>query len=76
MPRENRLRDANATLDAAVRIAHGMKPDEDILALLLKLDLELADKESKSESITPPGLLAIVEKPKDFIGKDCVNIPA
>jgi hypothetical protein len=53
-----------------------MKPDEDILAFLLKLNLELADKEAKGEPITPPGLPAFVEKPKDFISKDCVGIEA
>jgi hypothetical protein len=55
-PGENRLRDAHAALDTAVRAAYGMKPGEDILAFLLKLNLELADKEAKGESITPPGL--------------------
>ncbi|MGA9777090.1 MAG: hypothetical protein WBS33_02355 [Verrucomicrobiia bacterium] len=53
-----------------------MKPDEDILAVLLKLNLALADKESKGESITPPGLPALVENPKDFIGQDCIRIEA
>jgi len=32
-----------------------MKPDEDILAFLPKLNLELAGKESDGKSITPPG---------------------
>ena len=73
-PGENRLRDAHAALDAAVRAAYGMKPDEDILAFLLKLNLELAEKETKGEPITPPGLPAFVEQPKDFITKDCVTI--
>ena len=55
-PGDNKLRDAHAALDAAVRAAYGMKENEEILAFLLKLNLELADKESKGESITPPGL--------------------
>ncbi|MGO9476512.1 MAG: DNA methyltransferase [Limisphaerales bacterium] len=73
-PGENRLRDAHAALDTAVRAAYGMKPAEDILAFLLKLNLELAEKESAGTSITPPGLPAFVEKPKDFISNDCVSI--
>jgi hypothetical protein len=73
-PGENRLRDAHATLDSAVRAAYGMKPAEDILAFLLKLNLELAEKESDGKAITPPGLPASVEKPKDFVSKDCVTI--
>ncbi len=72
-PGENRLRDAHAALDAAVRAAYGMKPDEDILAFLLKLNLELADKESKGEPITPPGLPSFVKTLKEFISTDCVT---
>src|ERR1017187_5629573 len=73
-PGENRLRDAHAALDAAVRAAYGMKPAEDILAFLLKLNLELADKESAGKTITPPGLPAFVKEPKTFISADCVSV--
>jgi SAM-dependent methyltransferase len=73
-PGENRLRDAHATLDSAVRAAYGMKDNEDILAFLLKLNLELADKESKGESITSPGLPPFVPNPADFVSKDCVAV--
>jgi hypothetical protein len=73
-PGENRLRPAHATLNAAVRRAYGMKPDEDILAFLLKLNLELADKEAQGETIKPPGLPAFVAKPEDFISSDCVRL--
>ena len=58
----------------AVRVAYGMKPAEDILAFLLKLNLEFKDKESDGKTITPPGLPAFVEKPKEFISKDCVKV--
>jgi SAM-dependent methyltransferase len=73
-PGENRLRDAHVALDAAVRAAYGMKPTEDILAFLLKLNLELADKESDGKSIIPPGLPAFVKDPKTFISADCVSV--
>ena len=62
-------------LDTAVRRAYGMKESEDILAFLLKLNLELADKETKGEPITPPGLPAFVPKPADFVSADCVTVP-
>ena len=75
-PGENRLRTAHAALDTAVRTAYGMKASEDILAFLLKLNLELADKEAKGEAITPPGLPAFVSKPADFVSKDCVSVPS
>jgi len=73
-PGENRLRDAHAALDAAVRAAYGMKENEEILAFLLKLNLELADKESKGEPITPPGLPSWVPRPADFVSNDCVAV--
>jgi hypothetical protein len=72
---ENRLRTAQAILDTAVRRAYGMSASEDILAFLLKLNLELADKETKGEPITPPGLPAFVPKPADFVSADCVTVP-
>ena len=71
-PGENRLRDAHAALDTAVRRAYGMKPGEDILAFLLKLNLELADKEAKGEPITPPGLPSIYPDAKKLVTEDCI----
>lgn len=73
-PGDNALRDAQSALDAAVRAAYGMKPDEDILAFLLKLNLELAAKEAEGERITPPGLPPCVKIAKDFITDDCVTV--
>jgi len=74
-PGENKLRDSHAALDTAVRAAYGMMETEDILAFLLKLNLELAHKESKGESITPPGLPSFVPNPADFVSEDCVAVP-
>ena len=61
-------------LDATVRRAYGMTDTEDILAFLLKLNLELADKESKDKPITPPGLPPSVKSPADFVSDDCVTV--
>ena len=69
----NRLRDAQAALDSAVRSAYGMKDTEDTLAFLLKLNLHLAAKESAGESITPPGLPALMPHSEDFITPDCIR---
>ncbi len=52
-PANNKLRDAQAALDTAVRAAYGMKPAEDILAFLLKLNLELAEKEAQRPAHHP-----------------------
>jgi len=72
-PGDNKLRDAHAALDTAVRAAYGLKEKEDILAFLLTLNLELAEKESKGTAITPPGLPSSIAKPAEFISKDCLT---
>jgi hypothetical protein len=46
-PGANRLRDAHAALDTAVRAAYGMQEQEGTLAFLLRLNLELADEEAR-----------------------------
>ena len=71
----NRLRDAHAALDSAVRAAYGMKPEEDILAFLLKLNLECAEREADGKPITPPGVPAFVPEPQTFVTRDCVRAP-
>lgn len=50
-----------------------MKPDEDILAHLLALNLDCAAREARGESITPPGLPAWVPEPQGFVSRDCVR---
>lgn len=72
-PGTNGLRDAQAALDSAVRAAYGMKENEDTLAFLLHLNLELANMETKGETITPPGLPAIVTPGERFISPDCIQ---
>ena len=74
-PGANRLRDAHTALDSAVRAAYGMKDSKDILASLLALNLELADKEAKGHSISPPGLPGFVSTGQDFVSPDCIQIP-
>ena len=75
-PGANRLRDAHAALDSAVRAAYGMKATEDTLAFLLRLNLDLAAKESKGNLITAPGLPQLVATPNTFASEDCVQPPA
>jgi hypothetical protein len=69
----NRLRDAQAALDTAVRTAYGMKEQEDPLAFLLRLNLQLADLESKGHPITPPGFPASITNPRGSTTPDCIQ---
>ena len=73
MPEANRRREAHAVLDSAVRAAYGMAATEEPFAFLLRLNLELANKETKSETITPRGLPAAAPNPGSFVTKDCIR---
>jgi hypothetical protein len=74
-PGTNRLRDAQAALDSAVRAAYGMKENEDTLAFLLQSNLALAAKGAESVPITPPGLPGGLSSPEEFISQDFVACP-
>lgn len=75
-PGANPLRTAQEKLDAAVRQAYGMAPDDEPLAFLLKLNEEMAEREAKGEPIIGPGLPSIIKNPQDFITTDCITMPA
>ena len=72
-PGTNRLRDAQAALDTTVRTSYGMMDTEDTLAFLLRLNLELAEKEARGEPITRPGLPNFHPKPAQLVTDDCVR---
>jgi hypothetical protein len=74
-PGANRLRDAHAALEATVRAAYGMKEGEDTLAFLLRLNLELAERETRGEQVTRPGLPATFPDPGSFASEDCLRAP-
>lgn len=57
-PGRNPLRDAQATLDGAVRAAYGMSQDADVLAFLLALNADVAAAEGRGDAVTGPGLPA------------------
>jgi hypothetical protein len=74
-PGTNRLRDAQSALDSSLRAAYGLKDSEDTLAFLLRLNVMLADKEAKGQSITHPGLPAFVPRGRDCVSPDCIQPP-
>ena len=73
-PGKNLLRDAHCDLNVAVRSAYGMKASDDILAFLLALNIQLAEKELSESPVTPPGLPPSTPRPSDFVSKDCVSV--
>ncbi len=68
----HRLRDAHAALDAAVLAAYGVPDKMAPLAFLLRLKLELADKEAEDEPVTSPALPTVGADAGWFIRKDCM----
>jgi hypothetical protein len=75
IPGTNRLRDAQVALDSAVRAAYGMNENEDTRAFLLKLNLDLARKQSAGEPITPAGLPPSAPNSPDLVSADCITAP-
>ena len=64
-----------ATLDAAVRATYGIRGTQRALAILLKLNPEPAEKESKGQAITPLGLPAFISGHRDLTTTDYVEPP-
>jgi SAM-dependent methyltransferase len=75
LPGKNPLRDAHAELDAAVRLAYGMKAKADPLAFLLDLNHAVAQREADGQPITAPGLPPNVPNQEEFTTADCVQAP-
>jgi SAM-dependent methyltransferase len=73
-PGKNPLKDAQASLDAAVNAAYGIKAKANPLTFLLKLNQELVRAEANHEEIVGPGLPPSVKDPSPFITDDCVRM--
>ncbi|WP_027727690.1 DNA methyltransferase [Treponema sp. C6A8] len=61
-------------LDNAVKLAYGIKDDDDILEFLLNLNYECHKKEESGKNITPPGLPSIIKNVSEYISDDCVRL--
>ncbi|MFQ5541608.1 MAG: DNA methyltransferase [Candidatus Binatia bacterium] len=75
LPGQNPLADVHARLDAAVRAAYGMKPGDNVLAFLLQLNHQVAERQDKGESVVAPGLPPCVNDSSTFITEDCIHAP-
>jgi len=75
LPGANPLKDAHAALDAAVLTAYGFSAKKDLLAQLLALNLAVAQRIEKGETVTPPGIPAQFPNPETLISVDCIRAP-
>lgn len=73
LPGRNPLKDAHAALDAAVLEAYGFSATGDILKQLLDLNLSVAARIEKGESVTSPGVPPSYGDPRPLITDDCIQ---
>ncbi|HEY1937653.1 MAG TPA: DNA methyltransferase [Candidatus Angelobacter sp.] len=76
LPGSNLLKAAQSDLDAAVRIAYGISPKDDVLSFLLALNLDVASLESKGNTVQGPGIPTGAKKAEVLISSDRVEMQA
>jgi hypothetical protein len=74
LPGEHPLKQAQAKLEDAVRAAYGMVEDSDPLAVLLELNLKLADDEGEGKTIRGPGLPDFINDRASYVTNDCISV--
>jgi hypothetical protein len=73
LPGTNPLKDAHAVLDTAVLAAYGFEAKKDLLAQLLALNLEVAQRIEAGQPVTAPGVPKTYPKPEKFVTQDCIR---
>ena len=73
LPGANPLKEAHATLDAAVLAAYGFFPKTDLLAQLLDLNHTVADRIARNEPVTAPGIPPNYPNPGSLVTEDCIR---
>jgi hypothetical protein len=73
LPGANPLKDAHAALDGAVLAAYGFSATKDLLAQLLKLNLDVAARIATGQSVTSPGIPPGYSHPDRLITDDCIR---
>jgi len=73
LPGSNVLKEAQISLDDAVREAYGIDCKEDSLNFLFKLNSEISHRESAGEPVTSPGLPDSIDNPQSFVSDYCIR---
>jgi len=73
LPGKNPLKDAHAALDAAVLAGYGFSAKKDLLAQLLALNLDVAARIERGETVTAPGIPPDYPKPDELVTDDCIR---
>jgi type I restriction-modification system DNA methylase subunit len=72
-PGKNPIKDLHANLDKAVMEAYSFNEQEDLLAQLLALNLQVAQNEKEGKPVQPPGLPEFVKNEEEYVSGDCVR---
>ena len=72
LPGKNPLKDAHSALDAAVLDAYGFSQG-DLLAQLLDLNLDVAQRIERGDPVTAPGIPPGYPKPDELVTDDCIR---
>jgi hypothetical protein len=70
---KNPLKDAHASLDAAVLDAYGFSARKDLLSQLLALNLDVAARIGAGQPVTSPGVPPEYPDPAHLVTEDCVR---
>ena len=73
-PGKHPLKDAHASLDAAVRKVYGFSAKADLLQSIFALNVAVAERESTGQPVLGPGY-PDTKVPKGLISADCVQMP-
>ena len=73
LPGANPLKDAHAALDAAVLAAYGFDAKKDLLAQLLALNLDVANRIEAGQPVTAPGVPKNYQGTHRLITGDCIE---
>ena len=76
LPGANPLKDAHTALDKAVLKAYEFSTKQDLLAQLLSLNLEVAQRIARKEQVLPPGIPHSYAEPDKLISEDRVTAGA
>lgn len=69
---KNPLKDAHASLDAAVMDAYGFSQG-DLLTQLLELNLDVAKRIERGDPVTAPGIPTGYPRPEELVTDDCIR---
>ncbi len=73
LPGANPLKDAHAALDTAVLTAYGFDAKNDLLAPLLALQQEIAQRIKSGQPVTAPEVPKGHPKAKELVTEDCIQ---